>query len=90
MALQTAQGPFMSNRQISNMNIVPDTRSIGSRKIVTPNIEVVAPSAGYLCNVWHEVIGYAQRILANPATGVRSNWVEIAQNYDSPSVVRTT
>jgi hypothetical protein len=42
----------------------------------------------YLVHVWHQVVGYANWMLANFTRWVCAHWVEVAEQQDAPVLVR--
>ena len=82
LAFNSFQCSNMASGQVANVNVVPYTRSVMRRIIVTKYAKFLTLTYGYLGNVGHQIIGNSVRILTYTSAWMCSNGVEVTkQNY---------
>ena len=84
MEIDGLKSTHMTRRQITNVNIVADTRSIMSIVIVSENAQFLTDTHSRLRNVRHQVIGNAVRIFTNASTRMSANRVKVTEQDNIP------
>ena len=77
----------MAQGQIHDMNVVPQASAVAGVPIIAKHGEPIASTNGHLGNEGHQVVGQTTRILANLATWMGTDRVEVAQRSNGPGRV---
>ena len=69
----------MPYRQIDHMDVIPHPGSVSSRVIVRVYRKMIQSPDSHLCDIRHQIIGYAIGVFADESAGVCTDGVKIAQ-----------
>ena len=78
----------MALRQVDDMDIVADSRSVGSIIVVAEYVDLLQLAGSHLGHVREQVVGNSLGIFSDHAALVRSDRVKIAKQHDFPAIVR--
>ena len=74
----------MPTRKIDHMNVVTHARAIRSGIIVAKDLDAFELASGNLRHIRKQVIRNTLRIFADPATFMRTDRIEVAQQHHIP------
>ena len=74
--------------QVAHVDVVAHAGAVRRRIVAAEHLQVGALAHGHLRDVGHQVVGYAGRVLADQAAGMRADRIEVAQHGDLPRGLR--
>ena len=75
---------YVAIRQIHNVNIIPDTRSIRGIVIISEDTERFQLADCNLGDIWKQIVRNSLRVLTDSSRFMSSDRIEIAQKHDIP------
>ena len=75
---QVVQGGTVAFGEIHHMDVVTHARPVGGGPVAAEHLQLCSAANGHLTHKGKEVVGDAQRVFANAAGRMGSNWVETA------------
>ena len=79
VCLKCLQCGNMAKCKINDMDVVPDSRAIGSIIITAIDAQMWMAAYSHLCYIRHQIVWRALWIFANTSRFVGANWIEISQ-----------